>query len=71
MEPIKYKKTSDNRLPSEDELRRMNFNDVNRILDRFLQIEDNDGFVTKRNAVERIQIIDLDFKATDKRPARR
>lgn len=71
VKPFRYTKATENpSLPKEDELLRMNYNDVNRLLDRFLQIEDEDGFVVKQNAIPRIQIIDLDFKATDKRPAR-
>lgn len=71
MNPIKYSKTAENPFPKDDELLRMNYNDINKLLDRFLQIEDEEGFVVKKNAIPRIQIVDLDFKATDKRPARR
>lgn len=70
MRPARYDKTLQIQLPKDDELIRMNYNDVNRLLDRVLQIEDEDGFLIKRNAIEQVQILDLDFKARDKRPAR-
>ena len=70
MRPARYDKTLQNQIPKDDELIRMNYNDVNRLLDRVLQIEDEDGFLIKRNAIEQVQILDLDFKARDKRPAR-
>jgi hypothetical protein len=70
MKPARYQKANENPFPKEEELLRMNYNDINKLLDRFLQIEDEDGYVTKTNQVERIQIIDLDFKGKDKRPNR-
>lgn len=55
-------------VPSNNELERMNFDQISRILDKLVQTEDEEGFLVKSNQVnQQIQIIDCDFRGGEKR----
>lgn len=46
----------------------MNYDQVTKLLDKLIQVEDDEGFLTKPNAIPTsITIIDCDFRGGDKR----
>ena len=55
-------------LPPNEELERMNYEQVSKILDKLIQVEDDEGFLVKPNSIPTsITIIDCDFRGGDKR----